>query len=152
MTEDRREFFKERTKQSLEENPYLTPLMEKLLSLGGEGVVLWNGSNGPHTVAHLLAEGRLCGTRGLRVIEGEPSRCHENAFKLWETEPDSYIVVTGYGLSDDGIWRPHSWCIDQKTAKITETTERRTKYFGVEFSKAEFEEAQEGHSPTSDSG
>jgi hypothetical protein len=68
---------------------------------------------------------------------------HDNAFAFWEKKPERYMVVTGYGLSKDGIWRPHSWCIDRKTGKIIETTERRTKYFGVEFSKAEFDDAQQ---------
>jgi len=143
MTDGQKDSFKQRTNQAFEQKPHLKPLFKKLLSLGGKGVVLWNGSNGINSVAHLLAEGQVFSNRGLKVVEGEPSRCHDNVFALWKTEPERYMVVTGYGLSKDGIWRPHSWCVDRKTRKITETTERRTKYFGVEFSKAEFEDAQE---------
>src|SRR5215813_5231904 len=88
--------------------------------------------------AWLITSGRLFSSRGLTVVEGLPSQCHDNVFMLWETDPENYFVITGYGLSKDGIWRPHSWCIDKTTRKIIETTERRTKYFGVEFSHAEF--------------
>ncbi len=143
MTDEQEDFFERRTKQALEERPHLMSLLKKLLSLGGKAVVLWNGGNGVNSVAHLLAEGRLFSNRDLKVVEGEPSQCHDNVFALWQTKPDDYLVVTGYGLSTDGIWRPHSWCVDRKTGKIIETTERRTKYFGVEFSKAEFEDALE---------
>jgi hypothetical protein len=143
MTDEQKAFFKQRTKQALEERPHLKPLIKKLLLLGGKAVVLWNGSNGPNGVPHLLADGKVFSNRGLKVVEGQPSGCHDNAFALWESKPERYMVVTGYGLSKDGIWRPHSWCVDRKTGKIIETTERRTKYFGVEFSKAEFEDAQE---------
>jgi hypothetical protein len=143
MTDEQKGFFKQRTKQALEEKPHLKPLLNKLLSLGGKAVVLWNGSNGPNGVAHLLADGKIFSNRDVKIVAGEPSRCHDNAFALWESKPKRYMVVTGYGLSKHGIWRPHSWCIDRKTGKIIETTERRTKYFGVEFSKAEFEDAQE---------
>ncbi len=138
-----KQWFEHRTKQALEEKPHLKPLLKKLLSLGGKAVVLWNGSNGINSVSHLLAEGRLFSNRGLKVVDGEPSQCHDNVMALWKTKPDDYFVVTGYGLSKDSIWRPHSWCFDRTTGKIIETTERRTKYFGVEFSKSEFEDAQE---------
>jgi hypothetical protein len=115
-----------------------------LEALAQEAAVPWrNGSNGPNGVPHLLAEGRVFSNRGLEIVEGEPSGCHDNAFAFWAKKPERYMVVTGYGLSKDGIWRPHSWCVDRKAGKIIETTERRTKYFGVEFSKAEFEDAQE---------
>jgi hypothetical protein len=97
----------------------------------------------PTQRAHLVADGRLFSNRGLKIVEGEPSQCHDNAFALWETKPERYMVVTGFGLSRDGIWRPHSWCVDRTTGKIIETTKERTKYFGVEFSKAEFDDVQE---------
>jgi uncharacterized metal-binding protein len=143
MTKEQKQFFEQRTKQALEEKPHLKPLLKKLLSFGGKAVVLWNGSNGINSVAHLLAEGRVFSNRSLKVVDGEQSQCHDNVLALWRTKPDDYLVVTGYGLSKDSIWRPHSWCVDRTTGKIIETTERRTKYFGVEFSKSEFEDAQE---------
>jgi hypothetical protein len=143
MQNEQKEFLKQRTNEVLQEKPYLKPLRKRLLSLGGKFIILWNGNNGVNVVAHLLGDGRLFSNRGVKVVEGEPSQCHDNAFALWKTKPDDYLVVTGYGLSNDAIWRPHSWCVDRRTGKIIETTERRTKYFGVEFSKAESDEEEE---------
>lgn len=148
MDEERKRFLQKRTDQMLEKRPYLKPLLKRLLSLGGEAVVLWNDNNGPYGVAHLIEQGSLFNKQGLEVIKGEPSRCHENVFALWANKPDDYLIVTGYGLSDDGIWRPHSWCVDRKTGKIIETTERREEYFGVEFSEHEIADWAEGESLT----
>jgi hypothetical protein len=143
MTKEQKRFFEQRTKQALKEKAHLKPLLKKLLSLSGKAVVLWNGSTTVNSIAHLLAEGRVFSNRGLKVVDGEQSHCHDNVWALWKTKPDDYLVVTGYGLSQDSIWRPHSWCVDRTTGKIIETTDLRTKYFGVEFSKSEFEDTQE---------
>lgn len=39
------------------------------------------------------------------------------------------LVYTGYGLSDDGVWRSHSWVMCHDA--LHETTEARIAYFGV---------------------
>ncbi len=61
----------------------------------------------------------------------EQSRCHENAAILalsrkWE-------CWTGLALSDDGIWRVHSWARVPSTGTICETTTPRVKYLGVKL-------------------
>ena len=38
-------------------------------------------------------------------------------------------VGTGYALSDDGLWRSHSWVLTKK--RIIETTVSRVKYLGL---------------------
>ena len=108
--------------------PYLRPLNKSLLALGGHLVVLWNGNNGIYTVKGLLDNGRSFDISGLTLQEMEPSQCHSNVFDLCSKDP-SARVLTGYGLSDDGVWRPHSWCI--KDGQIIETTVPRVAYFGV---------------------
>lgn len=43
------------------------------------------------------------------------------------------VLATGYGLSGDGLWRPHSWLIEPQNdgpARIVETTVGRLAYFG----------------------
>ena len=74
-------------------------------------------------------------------------RCNFRCVYCRSADPENYVVMTGYGLSRDGIWRPHSWCVDRKTGKIIETTERRTKYFGVEFSEHEVKDLQDAADP-----
>ena len=66
----------------------------------------------------------------VEMEEGKPGSCHENvAALLQRDELDS--GWTGYALSEDGLWRNHSW--GQRNGKIVETTEPRLVYWGVPF-------------------
>ncbi len=70
---------------------------------------------------------------------GKPSQCHQNVIDSWKLRNIQHIH-TGYGLSEDGLWRAHSWGlnIDESNADappiktIIETTEERIIYFGYE--------------------
>ena len=48
---------------------------------------------------------------------------------------NAYRLVTGYALSDDGLWRQHSWVMDDQV--IYETTVKRTQYYGFVLDPAE---------------
>jgi hypothetical protein len=53
---------------------------------------------------------------------------------LYARNPRRFRIVTGYALSDDGLWRQHSWLHDTagfRRRHTIETTERRIRYFGV---------------------
>ncbi len=73
--------------------------------------------------------------RVIKSSKGIPMRtcgCHENAAlvalsRKWE-------CWTGLALSDDGIWRVHSWARVPSTGTIIETTTPRVKYLGVKLS------------------
>ena len=45
--------------------------------------------------------------------------------------------MTGYALSESGIWHQHSWLMNKD--KIIETTVNRSKYFGYILSPLESE-------------
>jgi hypothetical protein len=102
-------FFGPRTEKALREQPYLKNLHHRLLRIGGIAVVLWNGTNNEDVVARLLRSGRADSGRGAVLKLGEQSECHENSAKLHREAPGRYDVRTGFALSEDGIWRPHSW-------------------------------------------
>lgn len=64
----------------------------------------------------------------VEFVEGEPGACHENvAGLLQRDELDSGWA--GYALSEDGLWRHHSW--GKRNGKIVETTVERLVYWGV---------------------
>jgi hypothetical protein len=110
----------------------LVALRSRLLSLGGRDLV--GGGRlavefEPAGVAFLLANGRAFEGASARVIRGEPSRCHENA-QLYARLHPAAIWWAGLALSDDGLWRSHSWVMTSHGALI-ETTERRLRYFGI---------------------
>ena len=79
----------------------------------------------------------LLGQRGAVVSDstslvcrlGERSDCHGNAVALWRAG-DAIAIGTGYALSADSLWREHSWAWDRE-GNLVETTETRTRYFGV---------------------
>ena len=43
--------------------------------------------------------------------------------------------MTGYALSDDGLWRSHSWVVTDEV--LYETTVARELYFGIELEEEE---------------
>jgi len=100
-----------------------------------------------YEVIRLIERGQFFGKTDLN-IEGEVSNCHNNVIetfinsfeKSFSEFPQNHIpaknkyqMVTGYALSEDGVWRNHSWLLLNNT-KVVETTESRIKYFGVVLS------------------
>ena len=116
---------KEEHEPGIDERLY--SLRDRLLTFGGESVCL---TFGEPDVDAIMALGQLWHGYGAKRARGRMSRCHHNAAELWKEK--GYRVCTGYALSDDGMWRQHSWCIDKRprTTKIIETTEPRVLYFG----------------------
>lgn len=78
-----------------------------------------------------------------KVKLGDPCQCHANAARLWEDDPNDIDIMTGWGLSKDGIWRQHTWALESamppKTGRIIETTEKRLVYFGYRLTQKEAE-------------
>ncbi len=60
----------------------------------------------------------------------EPSHCHDNVQNLKRKKLITE-AQTGYALSDDGLWRCHSWGRNNKD-QIVETTEARLVYCTIE--------------------
>jgi hypothetical protein len=79
--------------------------------------------------------------RVIKSSKGIPMRtcgCHENAARValsrgWE-------CWTGLALSEDGIWRVHSWARVPSTGTVIETTTGRVKYLGVKLSVEDTED------------
>lgn len=66
---------------------------------------------------------------------GEDGSCHENVAILW-VDGAAAEVGTGYALSEDGLWRQHSWGVDAD-GTVIETTEERLRYVGVALVEVE---------------
>ena len=63
------------------------------------------------------------------LVRGEAVHCHDNSIWLQEANPHLHLC-TGYALSNDGIWRSHSWCFEEQSYRIVETTSKRVAYHG----------------------
>lgn len=129
----RSQMFAERVAEHDEEHPGYrkswNKLRRKLLSIGGADVV--STFTADPLLDALLDEGQLCKGK-VRKVRGRQSDCHGNAVRLWR-KGKVVAIGSGYGLSRDGLWRQHSWARAEDGA-ILETTVRRTRYFGLEYS------------------
>jgi hypothetical protein len=83
----------------------------------------------PDPLVLLLAHQGERWQAAVRPCPGMASSCHRNAVELWR-QGTATAIGTGYGLSDDGLWREHSWGV-ASDGSVLETTEPRTTYFGV---------------------
>lgn len=115
-------------------------LKRRLLEFGGEGFQYdWflNSELTEEDVEALLSRGIAMDGRDAEVRRMTTSECHRNAAKLAARYPNRFSYCTGLALSEDGIWRVHSWAVGLD-GRIVETTEPRIKYFGYRLTPKEF--------------
>jgi len=98
-----------------------------LLSFGGLAVVPPVQIEG----IELFVVERGRGFEAGEFLEGEPNSCHTNSAELFLAGRVAGLA-SGFALSDDGLWRPHSWGVDDE-GRAVETTATRERYVGVEF-------------------
>ena len=91
-------------------------------------------------IPKILERGRFfCGSSYMR--KGQDCQCHYNSARLWYKNKDRCFIATGYALSEDGLWRCHSWVVQPmaRTVRVWETTVKRVAYFGVVLTSEECE-------------
>lgn len=122
-----RKIYHEADRASL--HPKMFDLRSKILEFGGEDVCFLGDDE---DMDKILAYGQFWFGRNARMKKGRPSRCHANAATLWSQNRENTRICTGYALSEDGMWRQHSWLlhIKDRSNQIIETTVPRIGYFG----------------------
>lgn len=118
------------------DDPRHGELYDLLLSHGGVAVTARHEED----IGKLLGRGYARSGRGVKLAKGAPSQCHRNTALLWDANRSRSTIVTGWALSDDGIWRQHSWVKDMEADRLYETTEKRTLYFGFDLTPEEAED------------
>lgn len=78
----------------------------------------------------LLSNGRLYNNKVV-FVKMKSSHCHDNCDDLLE-KGDIHSICCGFALSDDGLWRFHSWGLT-KDNTLVETCTIRLMYFGIEI-------------------
>lgn len=108
---------------------HLFELKARLLDFAGDAVCL---PGYEEDLENILEYGQFWLVYNAERIPGEPCQCHENSALLWRENRDITNICTGYALSEDGMWRQHSWLIHRKprSNKIVETTRPRVLYYG----------------------
>lgn len=116
----------------------LFDLRQRLLSFGGEAVCL---PEEDMCIQKTLRYGQLWFGDQAQYIPMKKSQCHLNSLFLTEGDNPNLYMCTGYALSEDGMWREHSWVIDRENLdnKIIETTTRRVLYYGYVLNSYERE-------------
>jgi hypothetical protein len=111
-------------------------LNDVLIAIGGDILVLmpegmrWNPEFNRRWILWQLRHGRLIDAP-ITFKRKTKGNCHQNVATIWRKKQYRIAAIcSGYGLSHDGLWRPHTWGI-LRDGGILETTEVRERYFGL---------------------
>jgi hypothetical protein len=127
MDSEQKKFLQGRLRKAMAEQPDLRRLKSILLRFGGDFLVAPPKLD--PDVPDLLVRGFLMsGPVSLKSMKA--NSCHQNIAGIWKARRFGIAgIATGYALSDDGLWRQHSWGISRNG--VLETTVERLKYFGI---------------------
>lgn len=119
-------------------------LKDRLLTFGGESACM---DLYDEDYEKIMERGQFFYGDHARMKKGYPSRCHMNSSLMWNANRGQCQICTGYALSEDGLWRQHSWVVQPLTVKyrIWETTEKRIAYFGFIMTDEECQEFYENN-------
>ncbi len=110
-------------------DPDYGALFDRLLSHGGYAVA----PRPEPDLIKILDRAELRDGYDAELMRGQPINCHSNSALLWAENRDHSVIVTGWAMSDDGVWRQHSWVKHLGTGKIYETTNPRVLYYGFDL-------------------
>lgn len=108
------------------------PLKRKLLAIGGQAVCVLGKRREHDDYSKLLKNGQFVLGSNIKMWKLADGRCHQNVEYIITRWPH-FEGFTGYALSQDGVWRYHSWVFDPVRDFIRETTEPRLIYYGIPF-------------------
>ncbi len=121
------------------EKKRLVLLKNKLLEYGGLKVAIPSSEDDAYA---LLKRGihKVSNVKNTKKISGKRGASHANVSEWWIHNKERITIMTGYALSEKGVWVQHSWCYDNKLKIMLETCQRKTNYFGIVLS---FQESYE---------
>ena len=121
-------------KDYIKAQPDWAKLKDKLLSIGGSKIAMVLEED----MEKLLSRGKSWPVSNIRLMKGAPISCHSNAANLYEQNPKTSSIVTGWALGpNDEIWRQHTWLWFKPRKQLIETTSKRKAYFGFELNQSE---------------
>lgn len=110
-------------------NEKIQKFCKDLLEIGGHRVSVWFADE--ELIPYILDVGEIVKYQKFRLEKGEERECHANSTSMWRKNPGKYQIMTGYALSEDGIWRRHTWLLADE--ELIETTIKRENYFGCKL-------------------
>jgi hypothetical protein len=118
---------KEQQQWAKKNNLAIDAVKAKLFKIAGSRI-----SPQPYEFITVLAEYGQQIDLAVKFRPMERNSCHYNVSLLWQQRSERSrlrAIATGYALSEDGMWRPHSWGLTR--TYILETTIERCEYFGI---------------------
>ena len=115
----------ESQKEILLADKHYQELEKKLVAIDGRELVYMPSPT--RLIRFIIDQGQTFDASTAKKVKGKPSQCHDNVTALWSKHKERYQMVHGYGLSPDGLWRQHSWLLDEH-GTVLETTVPRTAY------------------------
>jgi len=107
MTPERKAILNRSLSEAISQQPELERLKELLLNLGGEFLVA--PPKPDQGVPMFLERGFLMSGRIMLNVMESSSR-HRNVASIWIRKEYGIVgIATGDALSDDGLWRQHTW-------------------------------------------
>jgi hypothetical protein len=127
MIAEQKKLLRGRLKAAIEHQPEIKILRKLLLRIGGEELV---ARPQPDRDVPILVEYGFVMAGPVITKPMGLGDCHRNLAHVWRNRRSQLAGIgTGYALSNDGLWRQHSWGVRREG--IFETTEDRLKYFGI---------------------
>lgn len=127
MTEERKRLLDNRLREAIARQPKIRTLRKLLLEIGGAELV---APPAPDSNVPLLIDSGFIMAGPVRHKVMRAGSCHRSVSRVWRRKRSGIVGVgTGYALSEDGLWRQHSWGVQREG--ILETTVPRSKYFGL---------------------
>jgi hypothetical protein len=108
-------------------HPAITSLRAKLFGIAGNQI-----SSQPCPFVSEIASHGVLVELPVKLRQMDGNCCHHNVASLWEQRKKRSrlkALATGYALSEDGMWRWHTWGIT--ATHVLETTVARLQYFGI---------------------
>jgi hypothetical protein len=110
-----------------ENREMIASLKAKLFAIGGNKI-----SPQPCPFVSDIASHGVLVELPVKFRQMDGNRCHHNVARLWEQRKKHgrlKAIATGYALSEDGMWRSHTWGL--AATHILETAVVRLQYFGI---------------------
>jgi len=124
---EQRKFLSAKFRKASLQQPDLKRLKTMLLRRGGTFVV---APARPDSDVPALLDSGFVMEGSLTMKKMNESMCHRNVASVWKVRRYGIIGIgTGYALSEDGLWRQHSWGLLRDG--LLETTVKREMYFGI---------------------
>jgi len=109
LNEEQRVFLDAKLETLSKLQPGILKLRTRLLHVGGIQMVA-PGSPDPDLDA-ILSRGSLQDYASV-LVKSDENSCHRNISAMW-LQNKLLAIGTGYALSEDGLWRQHTWGVGE---------------------------------------